>query len=222
MSVNRFASLALAAAVVALPAAVAQAQTRDSLTLYAQPDYRGASVTFYGDHANIGSTGFTDKARSAQVIGAWSVCTGGGFRGRCERLTRNVRDLSAYGLSGQVGSARRDGGPDRPRGAVPPPPPAPARDSARPPAVSPPAPAPAVQSPGAVIGLTTTFFPRPTQGNMDVSAGRADAADRFCRSQGLGVAVYFDASQSAGRAVGADGRVTGPGPVLRDVLCRRY
>ena len=92
-------------------AAAAQAQTqaprRDSLTLYELPDYRGASVTFYGDNANIGSTGFTTRAQSAQVVGSWRLCTGGGYRNRCEIVSGNVRDLGPYGLSRQVGSAQR-------------------------------------------------------------------------------------------------------------------
>jgi hypothetical protein len=97
--------VAAAAAGLALPAQ-AQAQRQFSLTLYDQPDYRGGSVTFYGDNANIGSTGFTARARSAQVRGEWRLCEGGGYRNRCEVLSANVRDLSAYGLAGRVGSAQ--------------------------------------------------------------------------------------------------------------------
>ncbi len=96
------------AAVLASLAAPAVAQTRYpySLTLYDQPDYRGGSVTFYGDNANIGSTGFSTRARSAQIRGTWRLCEGGGYRNRCEVLNLNIRDLEAYGFSGRVGSAQ--------------------------------------------------------------------------------------------------------------------
>jgi len=93
---------------LAVAAGTASAQARrDSLTLYELPDYRGASVTFYGDNAAIGSTGFADRAQSAQIIGSWRLCTGGGYRNRCEVLSGNIRNLDQYGLSRQVGSAQR-------------------------------------------------------------------------------------------------------------------
>ena len=67
-------------------------------------------MTFYGDNADIGSTGFTNRAQSAQVVGTWRLCTGGGYRNRCQVVSGNVRDLTAFGLSGQVGSAQRVAG----------------------------------------------------------------------------------------------------------------
>lgn len=284
---------------------------RDSLTFYEFPDYRGASVTFYGDNANIGSTGFTTRAQSAQVIGSWRVCSGGGYRNRCEVLERNVRDLTAYGLSRQVGSAQRLSGQAyaapapvpappaaqpyiRPYAEAPayPPPrmetrplapaqgyqpdpryPAPYPDSRSeapydprysdprrgfgapyrpdfgPPAADAPIanypapyaadpypaptyppqpypaqtypPAEASYAPGGVSGETSVFFAQPMVRGMEVSADGVRAADGFCRGQGLGLSLYFDASRRAGRSATVDGRVTGPGPVLRDVLCRR-
>ena len=107
------AALAAAAAALPLPSG-AQVQRPYSLTLYDQPDYRGGSVTYYGDNANIGSTGFATRARSAQVRGTWRLCEGGGYRNRCEVMNFNIRDLAAYGLAGRVGSAQLVGGPARP------------------------------------------------------------------------------------------------------------
>lgn len=275
----------LAILLLGLSAAAAPSQAgaqarRDSLTLYELPDYRGASVTFYGDNANIGSTGFTDRAQSAQVIGVWRLCTGGGYRNRCETVSGNIRDLGQYGLSRQVGSAQRlspdpyaapapryeeappparyepptayplppaqpytppaaapYGGPylDSPYPRTEPPPYQPGYSDARPgygpsdpyydyqpPAAEPPYAQPYESAEvGPVSGQTAVFFPRPTLNGMDVSALRPGAADGFCRSQGLGPAVYFDRTQRTGRSVGVDLRSVGPGPVLRDVLCRR-
>jgi hypothetical protein len=104
-----------AATVVAAGPAAAQAQRQFSLTLYDQPDYRGASVTFFDDNANVGSTGFADRAQSAQVRGTWRVCDGGGYRNRCEVLSANVRDLAAFGFAGRVGSVQLL---DAPRGST--------------------------------------------------------------------------------------------------------
>lgn len=107
-----------------LPAA-AQTRYPYSLTLYDQPDYRGGSVTFYGDNANIGSTGFANRARSAQIRGTWRLCEGGGYRNRCEVLNFNIRDLDAYGFSGRVGSAQLLGAGAAPVVVQAPPQPAP-------------------------------------------------------------------------------------------------
>jgi hypothetical protein len=309
------ATLALAA--VAGPAAGAQTQYPFSLTLYDQLDYRGGSVTFYGDNANIGSTGFASRARSAQVRGTWRLCEGGGFRNRCEVLSANVRDLDAYGLAGRVGSAQRlsgvaatpptpqpqprpiapynpyaadpYAGAPAPRAAEPaygaPPPPyapraygpdayaPPAVDAPMPdapgrlgrdgypalPAAAPPAPAPRGAAPaygapyvspapygpgaydpndyppapypayaaaadpdGPALGDSAVFFPQPTLRGADVSAASNRAADGFCRAQGLGPAIYFDQTRRLPRAVDVEGRPVGEGPILRDVLCRRF
>lgn len=281
--------LGLTAVAATSTPAGAQAR-RDSLTLYELPDYRGASVTFYGDNANVGSTGFANRAQSAQVIGAWRLCAGGGYRNRCETVSGNIRDLGQYGLSRQVGSAQRlsadayaapapryeeaaptaryeppaayplppaqarpaqarPGQPYTPPAASPyggpyldspyqrpePPPYQPGYSDARPGygasdpyydyqppvAEAPYAPPYEAADTGAVNGQTAVFFPRPTLNGMDVSALRPGAADGFCRSQGLGPAVYFDQGQRNARSVGVDLRGAGPGPILRDVLCRR-
>lgn len=279
---------ALAAGLTAAAAGAGAASAQDgrphSLTLYDQPDYRGASVTFYGDHASIGSTGFADRARSAQVLGSWRLCEGGGYRNHCETFSANVRDLSAYGLAGRVGSAQLLGvyappptAPDAPSpysprpfgagpytdhpapppartmggradaGPLPPPPygrddryeprPEPPREAAReapiagaardyapPPVDLPPAPdryerptypepayaAPAADA-GQVDGRNAVFFPRPLMRGADVAAAGQRSADEFCRTMGLGPALYFDEVGTMGRG----------GAVLRDLLCRR-
>ena len=269
---------ALAAGAVFVLAGAAMAQGRPaSLTLYDQPDYRGGSVTFYGDNANVGSTGFADRAESAQVLGSWRVCEGGGYRNHCEVLSGNVRDLSAYGLAGRVGSAQLLGA--GPAAAYTPPPaatytppvyapPASTAPAYEPPVYAPAAPAqdgygrqgygrddygadrytppaygsdypprdygygaapppPAVDAPPPSYpdqayaeppvarpgfdGRATVFFPHPLLRGREVVYWGQGAADRFCRAQGLGPAVYSD--QEPGTAV--------TGPVLRDVLCRR-
>lgn len=322
---------ALAAfATLAAGAAGAQAPRRDSLTLYEGADYRGASVTLYGDLADLGSTGFSTRARSAQVIGQWRLCAGGGFRNGCQTVQGNLRDLGVLGLP-SIGSAQRLSGTPAPaytpryqepaapaplpapvarpvpapvqappqaygpppsRAVVPAPQPAPyepapypqgyvppyeagysdarpgygdgfapyaplppaldappsavrapeaasPRPSAAPrPAPRPlpaPVPAPIAAEPalpptpyddmsasGGVDGVRATFFPRPFANGYDLSASGIGAADAFCRSQGLGVALYFDSTQKARSSVDERGQPVGSGPILRDVLCRRF
>jgi len=278
------AALGAACALALAAPAAAQAPQRDSLTLYELPDYRGASVTFYGDHAAIGSTGFADRAQSAQVIGTWRLCTGGGFRNQCQVLSGNVRNLGVYGLSRRVGSAQhlskqayapapryedaapyqsppyqppspysapppvaqayplppvRSSAGNEPYGAPTPgyAPPYDPRYDARPGyGVEPPQPyygqpypppggpagggAPGAVAPP-VYGDSAVFFPNPTIRGMQVSATGMRSADDFCRSQGFGLSLYFDTGGPAAQTVDPDGRPTGAGPALRDVLCRR-
>lgn len=245
------------ASLMASAPALAAVQPAFSLTLYDQPDYRGGSVTFYGDNANIGSTGFASRARSAQIRGTWRLCEGGGYRNRCEVLSSNIRDLDALGFGGRVGSAQRLSGAAAPAPLPYAQPSAPAPYASRPyeayPADLPPAvdaplaapglfgraygppaaaapPAPYAQAPfvsnaygsDPAPGSTSVFFPAPTLRGADISAWTPrGAADGFCRTQGLGAAIYFDRSQTLPRAVDIEGRPVGQGPVLRDVLCRR-
>ena len=96
----------LAAALLALTAAPALAQTREpSLTLYEQPGFKGRSVTLFADNLDLSDTGVVGRARSAQVFGRWRVCAQPGWRGRCQTLSRNIADLTALGMAGQVVSA---------------------------------------------------------------------------------------------------------------------
>jgi len=232
-----------------------------SLTLYAERDYRGASVTLYGDNANLGSTGFANRAASAQARGTWRLCQGGGYRDRCETLSGPVPDLSPYGLAGQVGSAQLLSGgavrsygegsyPETPYPQAPYPQapypqaayPQTSYAQAQPPAYPPPgygyppataqpplqpvAPQPRagdrdqVRRAKGTAGETAVFFPRPAIAGRPVSAWGPHAADDFCRSQGLGFAIYYDARRWAERPVDAYGRPAAPNSVLGDVLCR--
>jgi hypothetical protein len=143
----RLSALSCVAVLAMATAAAAQASYPYSLTLYEGLDYQGASVTFFGDNANIGSTGFAARARSAQIRGAWRLCEGGGYRLRCEVLNANIRDLDSHGFAGRVGSAQSLNPPPSAfaQPAGPPPAPAPYRP-ALPPVQGRPAPAP-VQPP---------------------------------------------------------------------------
>ena len=194
---------AAAAALILAGAAQAQPYARGpSATLYELPGFQGRSVTITGSAATLNEWRFNDRAQSARFQGAWRICEHDHFRGRCQNAEGPVEDLTVYGLLGQISSLEPAGGADRggwgngPRGRS-------GRDSR------------------GIDGARTVFFPRPSVDGMDLAAGDA-GANRFCRNQGLGPAVWFDSSERAPQALGPDGQIVGRSPVLRDLLCRRY
>lgn len=76
-----------------------------ALILFDRPDYRGTATTFRG---GVGYLSENDRrARSAAVEGgAWELCEGTNFAGRCVTLDRSAPDLDSYGLRDGVGSVR--------------------------------------------------------------------------------------------------------------------
>lgn len=81
-----------------------------SITFFADSDFRGASITVSGETAFLST--FNDRASSARVNGSWEVCEDARFGGRCERIDRDVRNLSDFGLNDRISSVRaaRGGG----------------------------------------------------------------------------------------------------------------
>ncbi|WP_374576074.1 beta/gamma crystallin-related protein [Phenylobacterium sp.] len=174
-------------------------------TLYEGYNYQGRSVDIYGGESNLAGMRFNDKARSARFRGDWRVCEDAGFGGRCQQVRGDVPDLGRIGMAERISSLQPDTGygggsgggynPGRPPGGG---------GQARP-----------------TEGFRSVFFPYPTYNGRDIATGN-NAADAFCRSQGLGQALYLDSSQRAAQAVDAQGRYVANTNVLRDVLCRRY
>ena len=78
------------------------------LTLFAQDNFRGQSVTAEGDVRNLQRFGFNDRAQSAVVVGdRWEVCHNAQYRGRCVVLRPGrYPSLADMGLSDQISSAR--------------------------------------------------------------------------------------------------------------------
>ena len=180
-----------------------------SITFYEFPNFGGRSVTVYGEQTNFSRIDFNDRARSARANGSFLICEDSEFRGRCERVSGDVRDLNYYGLSGRVSSARVDAygandpyrDPyygDRPGGGY------------------------GYGSPGrdGVQGRTAVFFPEPRVNTSPVAARGQGSADQFCRAAGHGSALYYSHGERMRNAVDQDGRRV-DAPVLRDVLCRR-
>lgn len=170
-----------------------------SATLYELPGFQGRQVTITGPTADLGDWRFNDRAKSARFRGRWRVCEHDGYRGRCQDIGGEVADLTTYGLFGQISSLEPAFGGSGPTGGWD----RPGRESR------------------GVEGARTVFFVRPTVDGLDLAAGDT-GADRFCRRQGLGRAVWFDSSERAREALGPDGQIVGRTTVIRDLLCRRY
>ncbi|WP_397416341.1 beta/gamma crystallin-related protein [Phenylobacterium sp.] len=203
MTFRTLITAALLAAISASPLA-AQPYRGGGATLYELPDFKGRSVTITGPEDDLGRWRFNDRAQSARFEGRWRICEHDNMKGRCAEVSGGVPDLTAFGLFGQMSSLSpvgyRPDRPDRPYGGG---------GGFRP------------GDARGVEGVRTVFFPRPSVNGVDVAAGDR-GADTFCRSQGLGRAVWYDSSERAREAIGPDGEYVGRSSVLRDLLCRRY
>jgi hypothetical protein len=79
---------------------------RVSITFHRDPDFRGASQTFTGEVTNLGYTSMNDAASALSIRGEWEVCTDANFRGRCEIVRDDVRNLRRIGMDDRISSAR--------------------------------------------------------------------------------------------------------------------
>jgi len=82
------------------------------LTLYAEPDFKGANSNFRRNVNDLRQNKFNDKARSLQVGKGetWEVCEDAGYKGRCQVFSANESDLGRIQWSGIISSARRVSG----------------------------------------------------------------------------------------------------------------
>ncbi len=167
-------------------------------TLYENPGFQGGQIEISGKTENLPRY-FNDKAMSGRFEGRWRICEHSDFGGRCAVVEGDVADLNVHGLAQRVSSLRPDDRNDDGR-----------YDTGR-------------YYNGdsrSLEGARNVFFPYPTLRGADIEA-TSGAADRYCRSQGLAGAAYFDADDQGYRGYGRDDRYSRSGTVLRDVLCRR-
>jgi hypothetical protein len=94
----------------------AAAQVRRSggigITVFADPNFRGASATFRTDTPDLRPYGLNDKISSLQVAPgeSWEVCQDINFGNRCEVFTTSVSDLRPIGWNDKISSLRRIAG----------------------------------------------------------------------------------------------------------------
>lgn len=78
----------------------------ETITLFEGPNYAGAPFTSDREITNIPRQ-YNDRALSLRVgRSAWQVCSDSDFRGHCETIDRDVRDLRQYGLGRSISSMR--------------------------------------------------------------------------------------------------------------------
>jgi len=192
------------AALALVGAASAQPYRGGTATLYDQPNFQGNSVTITQSAPDLGRWRFNDRAQSARFEGRWLICEHDNFRGRCQEVRGEAPNLHTYGLMAQVSSMEPAG---RPGGGYP--------------GGGGGGGFPGGGSSRGVDGTRTVFFARPSVRGVDVAASDR-GANAFCRSHGLGPAVWYDSSERAREAVGPDGEFVGRASVIRDLLCRKY
>lgn len=80
------------------------------LTIFTQPNFRGADMTISGATNDLDRTGFNDRAASAIVrSGRWEVCSDANFSGQCVVLGPGDYPMLRDPLFRRVSSAREIG-----------------------------------------------------------------------------------------------------------------
>jgi len=79
---------------------------RESVTIYRDADFRGATIRFDGEMPNLANTGFNDVTSSMRLQGEWEVCTDAYYRGQCVTFRDDIRNLRNTGLNDRISSLR--------------------------------------------------------------------------------------------------------------------
>jgi hypothetical protein len=93
----------------------ASAQSRRNagrgITVYADPDFRGQSMTIRDDTPDLRGYGLNDKISSIEVPNgeSWEMCQDINYGNRCQVISGSVSDLRGMGWSDRISSLRRVG-----------------------------------------------------------------------------------------------------------------
>lgn len=79
---------------------------RESVTVFRDADFRGASFRFDDGMPNLANTGFNDAISSMRFQGEWEACTDAYYRGTCVTFRDDVRNLRSSGLNDRISSLR--------------------------------------------------------------------------------------------------------------------
>lgn len=82
------------------------ANSRHQAVVFRDSNYRGSSIRFDGEIANLDRSGFNDEISSMRLRGTWLGCTDAYFQGRCTVLRNDVRDLQGIRMNDQISSLR--------------------------------------------------------------------------------------------------------------------
>jgi len=79
------------------------------VTVYADPNFSGQSVSFRNDMPNLGSAGWNDKISSIRIPSGetWEMCQDVDYRNHCQVLSGDVVDLRGMGWNDRISSLRR-------------------------------------------------------------------------------------------------------------------
>ncbi len=85
---------------------------RNSVTVFRDSEFRGASFRFDNEIPNLANSGFNDAISSMQFRGEWEACTDAYYRGFCQTFRDDVRNLQRWGMNDRISSLRpvRGGG----------------------------------------------------------------------------------------------------------------
>src|SRR5438874_8594870 len=93
----------------------ASAQSRRNagrgITVYADPDLRGQSMTIRDDIPDLRGYGLNDKISSIEVPNgeSWEMCQDINYGNRCQVISGSVSDLRGMGWNDRISSLRRVG-----------------------------------------------------------------------------------------------------------------
>ena len=182
------------AALLLAAATVAATPTGGSLTLYAEPFYRGNTASFVDDQGDIR---LDFRPGSVKAKGRWLACSEPRFKGRCIELENDYPVNAALGINFNIRSLRGlNGGGGA---ALPPPGMVPGGPS--------------------LAGTNARFYPAPTYGSERALAcpnGAPDAkcakrtAEELCRRASYRAATHFTLQSERGLYYLADVLCTKP------------
>lgn len=79
---------------------------RQSITVYRDSNFRGASIQLNNAVANLRNTGMNDAISSFRLRGSWELCTDANFGGRCTLFDGDEANLARWQLNDSISSLR--------------------------------------------------------------------------------------------------------------------
>lgn len=77
-----------------------------SVTLYADPNFRGYSRTYTTAQSNLTASGLNRQISSMRLTGGWQACSEANYRGQCQSFAGQVSNLNDVGFDNVILSLR--------------------------------------------------------------------------------------------------------------------